>query len=145
MLGNHTWRILSHLRGRNVEKMSIIVLIFKGQIKSKADWRAVDFPEKWRNKFVLFAFLLFTANKTNLFVNLLGESTARPKFFWFYLTFTKMEISSNFFASSENFNFKLLLERTVCDSWLVKFLPVFVFIEVFKAVTKMVVYSSFRL
>ena len=144
-MGNHTWRILSHLRGRNVEKMSIIVLIFKGQMKTKADWRAVDFSEKWRNKFVLFAFLLFTANKTNLFVNLLGESTARPKFFWFYLTFTKMEISSNFFASSENFNFKLLLERTVCDSWLVKFLPVFVFIEVFKAVAKMVVYSSFRL
>ena len=41
----------------------------------------------WMNEFVLFAFLLFTANKTNLFVCFLGESMARRICFWFYLTF----------------------------------------------------------
>ena len=60
----------------------------KGQIKPKADWRAVDSPKKRTNEFVLFAFLLFTANKTNLFVRFLGESTARQSCFWFYLTFS---------------------------------------------------------
>ena len=29
----------------------------KGQIKPKADWRAVDSPKKQTNEFVLFAFL----------------------------------------------------------------------------------------
>ena len=42
-----------------------------------------------QNKFVLFASLLFTANKTNLFVHFLGESMARQNCFWFYLTFTE--------------------------------------------------------
>ena len=40
-------------------------------------------------KFVLFAFLLFKANKTNSFVCFLGESTARQSCFWFYLIFIK--------------------------------------------------------
>ena len=35
----------------------------KGQINQKADWRAIDSPSKSTNKFVLFALLLFTANK----------------------------------------------------------------------------------
>ena len=48
----------------------------KGHIKPKADWRAVDSPKKRTNEFVLFAFLLFTANKTNSFVRFLEESTA---------------------------------------------------------------------
>ena len=43
----------------------------KGQIKPKADWHAVDSPKKLMNKFVLFAFLLFMVNKTNLFVRFL--------------------------------------------------------------------------
>ena len=37
--------------------------------------------------FVLFAFLLFTANKSNSSVRFLGESTARQSAFRFYLTF----------------------------------------------------------
>ena len=41
-------------------------------------------------EFLLFAFLLFTANKTNLFVHFLGESTLGPNCFWFYLTFTEL-------------------------------------------------------
>ena len=40
----------------------------KGQIKPKADWRVVDSPKKRTNRFVLLAFLLFTANKTNSYV-----------------------------------------------------------------------------
>ena len=59
----------------------------KGQINSKADWSAVDSPKKRTNEFVLFAFLLFTANKTNSFVRFWGESTAHPNCFWFHLTF----------------------------------------------------------
>ena len=47
----------------------------KGQIKPKEDWRAVDSPKKQMNEFVLFAFLLFTANKTNSFIRFLEEST----------------------------------------------------------------------
>ena len=54
----------------------------KGQIKPKADSSAVDSPKKWTKKFVLFAFLLFTANKTNSFVRFLEKSTARPNCFW---------------------------------------------------------------
>ena len=60
----------------------------KGEIKPKADWRAVDFSKKRTNKFVLFAFWVFTANETNSFVRFLGESTARQSCFWFYLTFS---------------------------------------------------------
>ena len=62
----------------------------KGQIKPKADWHAVDSPKKRANEFVLFAFLLFTANKTNPFVRFLGESTLRQSCFWFYLTFISL-------------------------------------------------------
>ena len=39
------------------------------------------------DEFVLFAFLLFTANKSNLSVRFLGESMARRSAFWFYVTF----------------------------------------------------------
>ena len=60
----------------------------KGQIKPKADLRAVDSPKKRTNKFVLFAFLLFMAKNPNSFVCFFGESMARPNCFWFYLTFT---------------------------------------------------------
>ena len=64
------------------------IQLSKGRMKSKADWRAVDSPKKRTNEFVLFAFLLFTANKTNSFVCFLAESMARPNCFRFYLTFT---------------------------------------------------------
>ena len=46
----------------------------KGQLISKADWRAIDSPKKRKNEFVLFAFLFFTANKSNSSVRFLGES-----------------------------------------------------------------------
>ena len=59
----------------------------KGQIKPKTHLRALDSPKKRAKEFVLFASLLFTANKTNLFFCFLGESTARQSCFWFYLTF----------------------------------------------------------
>ena len=44
----------------------------KGQLISKADWRAIDSPKKRTGEFVLFAFLFFTANKSNSSV----------RFFW---------------------------------------------------------------
>ena len=53
----------------------------------KQDWRVVDSPKKWTNEFVLFAFLLFTANKSNSFVRFFGECTASQSCSWFYLTF----------------------------------------------------------
>ena len=56
----------------------------KGQIKPKADWRALDSPKKQMNEFVLFAYLLFTANKTNSFIPFFGESTVRPNCFLFF-------------------------------------------------------------
>ena len=55
----------------------------KGQIKPKADLRAVDSPKKRTNKFVSFAYLLFPANKINSFVHFSGESTARKSAFGF--------------------------------------------------------------
>ena len=61
--------------------------ISKGQLIPKADWRAIDFPKKQKDEFVLFAFLLFTANKSNSSIRFLGESTARQSAFRFYLTF----------------------------------------------------------
>ena len=69
-------------------KMEICIFV-KGQLISKADWRAIDSPKKQMDKFVLFAFLLFTANKSNSSVCFLGESTARQSAFQFYLTFSK--------------------------------------------------------
>ena len=57
-------------------------------MKPKADWRAVDSPKKQRNKFVSFAFLLFMANKTNLFIRFLRGSMAGPNCFQFYLNFS---------------------------------------------------------
>ena len=37
----------------------------KGQLICKADWCAIDSPKKRTNEFVLFAFLLLTANKSH--------------------------------------------------------------------------------
>ena len=42
------------------------------------------------NEFVLFAFLLFTANKSNSSVCFFGESTASQSAFRFYLTFRNL-------------------------------------------------------
>ena len=40
----------------------------KGQLISKADWHAIDSPKKQTDEFVLFVFLLFTTNKSNVSV-----------------------------------------------------------------------------
>ena len=50
----------------------------KGQLISKADWRAIDSPKKQTDEFVLFAFLLFKANKSNLSVRFLGGIYGAP-------------------------------------------------------------------
>ena len=64
----------------------IVLSVRKGQSISKADWRAINSPKKRTDEFVLFAFLLFTANRSNSSVRFLGESMARQSAFWFYLT-----------------------------------------------------------
>ena len=56
----------------------------KGQIKPKADWQVVDSPKKRRNEFGLFAFLFFTANKTNF-----GRIYGGPKLLSVLSTFRK--------------------------------------------------------
>ena len=59
----------------------------KGQLISKADWRGIDSPKKQTDEFVLFALLLFTANKSNSSVHFLGESMARQSAFRIHLPF----------------------------------------------------------
>ena len=53
----------------------------KGQLISKAIYGLLTSPKKRRDEFVLFAFLLFTANKSNSSIRFLGESTARQSAF----------------------------------------------------------------
>ena len=59
----------------------------KDQLISKADWRAVDSPKKWTDKFDLFVVKSKKANKTNsfacLFVYFVGKSKARQSAFGF--------------------------------------------------------------
>ena len=58
----------------------------KGQIKRKADWRAVDSPKKGTNKFVFFCCIKQESKKpTNSFLRFLGKSTTRQSalgFIW---------------------------------------------------------------
>ena len=61
----------------------------KGQLISKALYGLLTSPKKRTKEFVLFAFLLFTANKSNWSVRFFGESMTRQPAFWFYLTFTR--------------------------------------------------------
>jgi len=71
----------------------------KGQLISKAIYGLLTFPKKQTDAFVSFAFLLFTANNSNLFIHFMGESTARQSAFWFYLTFSyfvDVNFESNF-------------------------------------------------
>ena len=64
-------------------------LFTKGHLISKPIHGLLTSPKKRTNEFVLFAFLLFTANISNSSVLFLGESTARQSAFRFYLTFRK--------------------------------------------------------
>ena len=59
----------------------IVLSVRTGQLISKADWRTINSPKKRTDEFVLFAFLLFKANKSNSFVRFLGESTAHQSAF----------------------------------------------------------------
>ena len=63
----------------------------KGQIISKAIYALLTSPKKQMDEFDLFAFLLFTANKSNSSVCFLGEFTARQSAFWFYLAFNRLK------------------------------------------------------
>ena len=67
----------------------------KGPLISKAIYGLLTSPKKRRDEFVLFAFLLFTANKSNSSIRFLGESTAHQTSFRFYLTFSRY-ILNNF-------------------------------------------------
>ena len=62
--------------------------VCEGQLISKAIYGLLTSPKKQTDEFVLFAFLLFTANKSDSSVRFLGESTARQSAFRFYLTFS---------------------------------------------------------
>ena len=79
----------------------LAILFTKSQLISKAIYGLLNSPQKQTDEFVLFAFLLFTANKSNSSVHFLGESTARQPAFWFYLTFTDWE------------------KKTTGDSWVI--------------------------
>ena len=54
----------------------------KGQLISKAIYGPLTSPKKQTDEFVLFAFLLFRANKSNSSVRFLVESTTRQSAFW---------------------------------------------------------------
>ena len=56
-------------------------MFVKGQLISKAIYGLLTSPKKRTDKFVLFAFLLFMANKSNLSVRFFGESKARQSAF----------------------------------------------------------------
>ena len=53
----------------------------KGQLISKQIYDLLTSPKKRTDEFDLFAFLLFTANKSNSSVRFFGESTARQSAF----------------------------------------------------------------
>ena len=53
------------------------LLTAKGQLISKPTYGLLTSPKKRTDEFDLFAFLLFTANKSNSSVRFFGESTAR--------------------------------------------------------------------
>ena len=66
-----------------LQMVNKIHAVSKGQLISKAIYGLLTSPKKQTDKFVLFAFLLFTANKSNSFVCFLGESTAGQSAFGF--------------------------------------------------------------
>ena len=59
----------------------IITSAFKGQLISKPIYDLLTSPKKRTDNFDLFAFLLFTANKSNSSIRFFGESTARQSAF----------------------------------------------------------------
>ena len=76
--------------GRNTSRSSPNLILWntvKGQLISKAIYDLLTSPKKRTDEFVLFAFLLFTADKSNSFVRFLRESTAHQSAFRIYMTF----------------------------------------------------------
>ena len=68
-------QIMRPLADRKPNRVDFSLVLSKGQIKPKGDWCVVDSPKKRTNELTnlfLFAFLLFTANKSNSFVRFLG-------------------------------------------------------------------------
>ena len=55
---------------------SLIIVLAKGQLISKADLGAADSPKKRTNEFDFFDMKSKKARKTNSFVRFFGESTA---------------------------------------------------------------------
>ena len=85
----------------------------KGQLILKADWRGIDSPKKRTDKFVLFSFLLFMANKSNLSLRLLGESASRQSALWFYLTLNTPQGGSKLNVIKSD---RLIGSQRVCNS-----------------------------
>ena len=73
--------IITHHAFNDITNASVLsekkLPLRKGHLIPKADWRAIDSLKKRTDEFVLFAFLLLTANKSNSSIDFLGESTAR--------------------------------------------------------------------
>ena len=65
-------------------------VLTKGHLISKAIYGLLTSPQKRTDEFVLFAFLFFTANKSNSSIRFLGKSMARQSAFGFYLTFKSL-------------------------------------------------------
>ena len=75
-----SWKFKQHIKAYlSIFLNRIIVLGPKGQLILKADWGAIDSPKKRMDDFVLFPFLLFTANKQ-----------IRPFIFWENLQLTNL-------------------------------------------------------
>ena len=93
----------------------------KGQLTSKADWCTIDSPKKRMDEFVLFAFLLFTANKSHSFVRFFGRMRANLLFgFIWPLVSVKSTVKiffSIFVAFLENTNFNNV---SFCSSYYVR-------------------------
>ena len=78
----------------------------KGQLISKPIYDLLTSPKKRTDEFDLFAFLLFTANKSNSSVRFFGESTAHQSAFWNLLTFRLFVRKTK---TCSNFNYSLCL------------------------------------
>ena len=62
--------------------ITVVDGVTKGHLISKPIYDLLTSPKKRTDEFDLFAFLLFTANKSNSSVHFFGESTARQSTFW---------------------------------------------------------------
>ena len=79
MFDNSSNKLIKH----SVAKFFLTFYCSKGQLISKAIYGLLTSLKKQMNKLVLFAFLLFTANKSISSIHFLGESMARQSLFWF--------------------------------------------------------------